>query len=103
MPDQAVVIGIDAYPGMYDLHGPCNDSLAFRDWLVDPEGGGLSGEDDVALLRTSDFSWPADIQDAHPILDELQTLFRPLVARAAESEHVDGRLFIYVAGHGFAD
>ncbi|MBK1722143.1 caspase family protein [Thiocystis violacea] len=102
MADQGVVIGIDSYPGMQDLKGPCNDAEAFRDWLVADDGGGLD-DARVAFMTTRQFPPITEIGNAHPVLDELETLFRPLVKQAAHLQHTEGRLFIFAAGHGFAD
>lgn len=102
MADQAVVIGIETYPGMNDLEGPCNDAVAFKNWLLRLDGGGLD-PGNVDILLTRDFSPPIGVADAHPVLAELEELFRPLVIKAAQHKHTEGRLFIFVAGHGFAD
>jgi len=102
MADHAVLIGIESYPGMKDLAGPCNDAQAIEEWLIDPVGGGLNPAN-VAKKLTSDFPPPSDVDDAHPMLSDLDILFRPLVEKAALKKHTKGRLFIFVAGHGFAD
>lgn len=102
MPDHAIVIGIDSYPGISDLQGPCNDARLFRDWLIDPAGGGLEPAN-VSMRLSSDFPAPTSLDDAHPFQSEIEALFRPLSTRAVEGEHIDGRLFLFVAGHGFAD
>jgi hypothetical protein len=102
MADHAVVVGIQNYPGIQDLGGPCNDAEEFRRWLLEPGGGGLDAGN-VSMLTSGDFPAPSGVHDAHPVLAELEQLFRPLVTRAAQSQHTDGRLFIFAAGHGFAD
>jgi len=102
MADQAIVIGIKTYPGLTNLIGPCHDALAFRDWLVKPDGGDLDPAN-IHVRLTTDFPQPTGVADAHPVLAELETLFRPLVEKAALRQHTEGRLFIFLAGHGFAD
>lgn len=102
MPDQAIVVGIEGYPGLNDLHGPCNDALAFRDWLLDPAGGGLD-EANVHTCLSREFPPATDVTTAHPVVSDLELLFRPFVVQAATGQHSDGRIFIFVAGHGFAD
>lgn len=102
MADQALVIGIETYPGLNDLQGPCNDADAFVAWLIDPNGGGLEPAN-VAIQLSRNFPPPNNVTDAHPVLSELEILFRPLVIKAAQAQHTDGRLIIFVAGHGFAD
>lgn len=102
MSDHAIVIGIQRYPGIEDLHGPCHDAVCMRDWLLRPDGGGLD-EANLALSLTTDFDPPGPNDDARPILNDLLRLFRPHVERTALGGHEPGRLFLYVAGHGFAD
>ncbi len=102
MSDCAVVIGISSYPGLRDLEGPCHDARRFRDWLVSPQGGGLD-PDNVRMVLTDDFPRAQTATEAHPVAAELDNVFRDWVRRAARREHVDGRLFLFVAGHGFAD
>ncbi|MCJ8321359.1 MAG: caspase family protein [Colwellia sp.] len=102
MSDHAVVIGIETYPGIKNLQGPCNDVDSFIQWLEDPNGGGLEKKN-IAKKTCKEFPPPLGVDDAHPVLADLQNVFRPLVIKAARQEHTDGRLFIYVAGHGFAE
>jgi hypothetical protein len=102
MSDYAVVIGIENYPGLVNLQGPCNDVDSFVQWLEDPNGGGLD-EQNIAKKTCKDFPQPLGPEDAHPVLADLENLFRTLVTKAAENKHTDGRLFIYVAGHGFSE
>ncbi len=100
--DHAIVVGIQSYPGISPLKGPCNDAQEFFDWVTSPEGGGVDPAD-ASLCLSTDFPDPAAPVEAHPVLTELDNLFRPLVLRAMASPPVGERLFIYVAGHGFAD
>ena len=102
MEDHGIVIGIERYPGISDLKGPCNDAERFHDWLVDPARGGVDPAN-VEMIRSTDFPEPTSVDDAHPVLSEISTLFRPHAEKAAQHEHTDGRLFIFAAGHGFAD
>lgn len=102
MADHAVVIGIETYPGLSNLKGPCNDAIAFEKWLIDPAGGNLDSAN-IEKMLTRDYPPPHDVNDAHPVLSDLESLFRSLVINAAMNQHTDGRLFIFVAGHGFAD
>lgn len=100
--DRAIVVGIQTYPGMTDLAGPCHDAQRVRDWLIASDGGDLD-PNNVAISLTTDYPAPHGIVTARPVLDDLQDLFRPLVQKAALHQHTQGRLFIYVAGHGFGD
>lgn len=102
MADHAIVIGIQVYPGLQNLQGPCNDAEAFRDWLLDPNGGGLD-LDNIKMALTTEFDAPSGVDDAHPTTVDLEKLFREHVTAAARQQHVGERLFVFVAGHGFAD
>lgn len=102
MADHAVVIGIENYPGLNNLAGPCNDAENFINWLSNAQGGGLDSRHIVSKL-SRDYPPPHNVYDAHPALNDLEALFRPLVVKAANGQHTEGRLFIFLAGHGFAD
>lgn len=104
MADHGIVIGIDTYPGLGTLEGPCNDATAFYEWLTDPEKGGVD-PNNVTKLLSSDFPPPDvnDLQTAHPHVDEVLEPFFQFVDMVQNDEHENGRLFVYVAGHGFAD
>lgn len=102
MPDHAIVIGIDRYPGISDLQGPCNDAKLFRDWLIKPDGGGLDPAN-VQMRLSSDFPEPASSDDARPFQTEIEALLVPFCEQAVMGAHIKGRLFLYVAGHGFSD
>lgn len=102
MNDHAIVVGIKSYPGISHLLGPCNDAQDFYDWVVSPDGGGVD-PGNAALCLSTHFPTPTGVSDAKPAFSELDALFRPLVTRTLEHGHVGDRLFVYVAGHGFAD
>lgn len=102
MADHGIIIGIDCYPGISNLEGSCNDADRFFNWLTDPAKGNVDAAK-VQKVRSSDFPDPNSASDAHPVLSELSELFRPFAEAALKGEHHDGRLFLFVAGHGFAD
>lgn len=103
MADHGIVIGIDGYPGLSDLKGPCNDAQSFKSWLLDPTKGGLNDENVNTILSRDLHMASSDIADARPLQSELENLFMPYIEAAANKQHIDGRFFIFVAGHGFAD
>ena len=103
MADHGICIGINGYPGLTDLKGPCNDALAFENWLTDPNKGGLETDNVRTILSTNYGEPPASIAEARPFLNDMEALFVDFVKAGAERKHEDGRLFIFVAGHGFAD
>src|SRR5262249_24767328 len=90
------------YPYFGDLAGPANDAQAFRDWVVDPHGGGLPvGQ--VQLILSPDF--PAD--DVRPTQYDVLRAFEGLLDLAQSSaaagqgwRGVGRRLSLYFAGQG---
>jgi Caspase domain len=111
--DYAVIVGIKSYPD-FDadgpLEGPENDALAFRDWLISPTGGNVpNDEEHIALIVSSNYNPPAKTaEDAKPMVADVQSAFERLQNKAEENEKnnkglkVGRRLYIYMAGHGFA-
>lgn len=111
--DYAVIIGIKSYPD-FDrdgpLEGPENDALAFRDWVISPTGGNVPDDKEhVALIVSSKYQPPAAIaDDARPMIMDVQSAFEKLQNKAEENAgkgkglQVGRRLYIYMAGHGFA-
>ena len=53
--DHAVVVGITNYPSLSQLKGPENDAKAFRDWLVDKDGGAIP-KGNVSCILSSQFA-----------------------------------------------
>ena len=106
--DWAIVVGITSYPNLgpntKPLQGPHLDAQAFRDWLVDPAGGGVP-PDNIRLIL-----WPpgsdtekmgsvhAEIRGA---VDELRRLANRK-AQQGEGKHIGRRLYVYMSGHGFS-
>ncbi len=104
MTDYAVVVGIARYPQLAtdgvapDLDGPDGDAQAVRDWLVDPDGGGLAASN-VRLLRTGAFE-PLDPDDPQPTMDRVRTEMLWIERQTRAS--AGGRLYLYFSGHGFS-
>jgi hypothetical protein len=101
----AVVVGITTYPDPFlkDLRGPVRDAHEFCQWLADPDGGDLEAQN-IKRLLTTDFHPPGPTgpQDAHPIPNEIDTLFEQFVIQGLQGR-IGERLYIFVAGHGFSD
>ena len=87
MTDHAIVVGIRTYPGLQSLAGLAMMRLEFRNWLEDPNGGNFN-PGNIAQRLSTDFPPPTGVADAHPTLDDLETLFRPLVTQAAAGVHI---------------
>jgi hypothetical protein len=105
--DWAVVVGVQFYPGpgLTDLGGPKNDAEAFKDWLLDPQGGALNFEHVKSIVSPP--HKPVSLDDAEPTevrvrkaIEEIQdqAVFDPLTRRKS----VGRRLYLYFAGHGFS-
>ncbi len=102
MADYGIVIGIDAYPGLTTLKGPRNDANAFYAWLTDKNKGNVPPEN-VSRLECNGPVPGLTVRNAVPTRQLLDDLFRPLAEAAGAGEKYGERLFIYLAGHGFAD
>lgn len=111
--DYAVIIGIKTYPDFDKdgpLEGPENDAIAFRDWVISPTGGNVpDDEEHVALIISSKYTPPAKTpDDARPMIVDVQGAFERLQNKAEDNAskgkglQVGRRLYIYMAGHGFA-
>jgi hypothetical protein len=98
----AIIVGICAYPGISSLEGPCNDAQDFHDWLLREDGGAVP-PDNVKMLLTTDFEAPQAVEDARPDEADLNALFRRYVHDGALHPWIGERLYIFLAGHGFAD
>ncbi|KUF17941.1 MULTISPECIES: caspase family protein [Streptomyces] len=104
----AVVVGINRYPAITDLQGARGDATRFRDWLVDPAGGGVP-EANVALVTATEHDESkADVLSAVPTRENVnQALYRTNTAVRAAVEGdaaawADTRLYVFLAGHGIA-
>ncbi len=97
--DYAIVVGIDTYPKLpRPLAGARNDVDAFRDWLIDPEGGGLDPNNVYRLVSPAPQAIPPQ-----PGNDAIDVEFEKLIDLAAQrGGRVGRRLYIFLAGHGFA-
>jgi hypothetical protein len=95
--DRAVVVGITRYPALGDLQGPENDAVAFREWLIDASGGAVPAAH-IRMIRTSDF--PAAPDPAKPTREAVEAAFNQIFALG--NINVGRRLYIFMAGHGFA-
>jgi hypothetical protein len=102
--DHAIVVGINEYPGLSSLSGPCADAQEFVGWLEDSDGGDVPGTQIHSLLTTHFHPpGPNGIGDVHPVEDEVNNLFRPLVTLGMSQGRAGRRLYVYLAGHGFSD
>ncbi len=101
MPSHAIVIGINNYPGMNNLQGPCNDAQLFLEWVTHP-GPGDVAPDNVHKLLSTDFDPATNVTDAKPVSDQIAEKFDE-VLQGNPKQHVGDRLYVFVAGHGMSD
>lgn len=98
----AILIAINYYPGLHDLGGPENDIEAFRQWLMEVNGGDMDSQH-IQVIRSSDYARVLDPNDANPTERAFIAALDKWVRDAdrAWRNHVGERLYIYMAGHGF--
>lgn len=106
--DWAIIVGIQSYPAFDTaderLRGPDNDARAFRDWLVDKNGGSVP-ESQVILIATSNFNPPFSSPEvAKPTEEFIRKAIEDLqkIADQNPTGRIGRRLYIYMAGHGFS-
>ena len=100
--DRAIVVGVKDYPALGNLDGPENDAKDFEQWLLDPQGGDVPA-DNIKRILSSDFAVTADPLDAEPTTIRLERAFDTLYDLGNTNGGKAGRrLYIYLAGHGFA-
>ncbi|MGI5241170.1 caspase family protein [Dactylosporangium sp. CA-139066] len=102
----AVVVGINRYPGLGDLHGPVDDAGRFHEWLVDPDGGGLPERNVWLVPASSDAEDRLTTGTARPALGDINDALRDVNAVVRRRAAVEPtlwdrtRLYLFVAGHG---
>ncbi|GFF08539.1 MULTISPECIES: caspase family protein [Stenotrophomonas maltophilia group] len=97
----AIVLTINRYPGLSDLHGPENDGDEFRQWLLDPKYGDLAAQH-IQVIRSQDYGVAATPDDANPTETELKkALNRWLRTQTGWQDRIGQRLYLFFAGHGF--
>jgi len=103
----AVCIGIDRYPGLpgRDLGSARRDAIAFRDWLIDADGGDLPAENVALVTVEPDDVFPS-VGDARPKQGEVNRALHQFNERLSQHLAVNPedfprtRVYIYAAGHG---
>jgi hypothetical protein len=104
MANYALVVGISRYPGLVadgvatDLAGPDHDALAVRDWLLDPQGGGLDPAN-VKLIQSAQFD-PLDPDDPQPERSRVERALKWIEHQTRDAP--GDRLYLYFSGHGFS-
>jgi hypothetical protein len=102
-----VAVGIDRYPGFpgFDLASAAEDAMAFRDWLVADDGGGLPADNVALVVATATERWPSTF-DARPHVREINRALYGFNARIRDhirsrpGDWAATRVYVYAAGHG---
>ncbi len=112
--DYAVVVGIAHYPLFNaDLGGPVNDAKHFVEWLLTAEDQGGAGVPEEQIKKilipvpSPDPNHPeaADDQAPLPVVENILAAFEDLREKVQNLHHEggsEGRLYIFLAGHGFS-
>jgi uncharacterized caspase-like protein len=111
--DHAVVLGIRRYwdaaldgsSWVTNLNGTDNDADAVKEWLQQPDGGGLP-EANITAVRSADLADPfPDEGSAGPqqwAVEKALNGIADLDPTAFEGQYAGRRLYIYASGHGYA-
>lgn len=99
--DYAVVVGISTYPDLGSLGGPANDALDFYNWLLAADGGNVPRAQ-VTRIVSPAYANPPQIMDAEPQIGEVEKAFQKIALDLRQSGQQAGRLYVYLAGHGFS-
>jgi hypothetical protein len=105
--DQALVVGINKYPGISDLQGPGVDAQEFYDWVISK--GGVEKENAKLIISPLNQA-PGNVLQARPVLQEVHDFFtRADVIASANNDEGNGnglragkRLWMFFSGHGFS-
>lgn len=104
----AIVVGIGRYPAWQpQLHGPENDAAAVYAWLTDPAGGAVPVAN-ARLITSAALPVAETPLGAKPDPGQIVQAFDWLESLAqannanGEGLQVGKRLYLFVAGHGFA-
>jgi len=95
--DYAIVVGINGYSQLRPLKGAKMDAMAFAEWLISPDGGGLPTKNVATILSLEEL--PADPFDARPIQKDIDRALRNFGVE--RNQKIGRRLYFYFAGHGF--
>ena len=99
--DYAVVVGINTYPNLGNLQGPRDDALDFYDWLYAGEGGNVPDANISVIVSPQYANAPALAQVA-PRIHQIESVFENLALQFKQHGQQAGRLYLYLAGHGFS-
>lgn len=98
--DYAIVIGINSYSNLPELTAAQSDAAAFIEWLLKPDGGGLTANE-VKEVKSPENGW--DLESfARPVQEDIVQKLREIgIGRESPQTKIGRRLYFYFAGHGF--
>ncbi|HEX8224271.1 MAG TPA: hypothetical protein VF605_10695 [Allosphingosinicella sp.] len=105
LPDFALCVGIDSYPGLTPLGGAERDATAFYGWATGP--GGVDPAY-AKLITSSAFPAGPNVAAARPASAEVWAFFEEIRAAANASNAANQglvagrRLYMFFSGHGFS-
>jgi hypothetical protein len=100
--DWALIVGIDRYhptAGVDPLGGAVGDAIRFRDWVMKPDGGGITDETHVKLLISPD---PQDHRRPRPAFYHIHQFFSELSTDTGDTSAPGRRLYVFLSGHGIS-
>lgn len=98
--DYAIVIGINGYSHLPALTAAQSDAADFIEWLLKPDGGGLS-VNEVKEVKSPETGWDLE-SSARPIQNDIILKLREIgIGRESPQPKIGRRLYFYFAGHGF--
>jgi hypothetical protein len=111
--DFAIIIGLQKYPGIDDpangrmpLSGPENDAIAFRDWVIAPDGGAVPKKNVQLILSSKWKRRVSSFYKAKPTTQEIIDVFNTLhiiynqKLQDGVEPKVGRRLYLFMSGHG---
>ncbi|MBZ2186985.1 MAG: hypothetical protein K7J46_19940 [Bryobacter sp.] len=105
--DHALVVGLSHYPAFQMLDGPVTDAEDFYQWLID-KGGGDVPANQVKKMISKPLNKKVSVTAGKPSSDDIEAFFvglEDIANRNQKNGHgrqVGRRLYIFLAGHGFA-
>jgi hypothetical protein len=106
LPDFALCVGIDGYPGLTPLSGAEYDARAFHGWAT--TAGGVNAKKNAELIVSSRYKNGAKAAKAQPASQKIFDFFEKIrKAAKANNEKELGevagrRLYMFFSGHGFS-
>lgn len=105
--DHALVVGLSHYPAFPALDGPVTDAEDFYQWLIDKSGGDVPARH-IKRILSKPSRKKVTVTAGRPTAQEIEEFFFRLEDIADRNERkgdgrcVGRRLYVFLAGHGFA-